>query len=145
MKVIARRSSPQSRTRWRRTAITAPASPATQAYSGPATLTFFTDQTEQSRAQDALRRSEGLLSHLVATSPDLITLTEAESGRYAMVNQAFEALTGWSSAEVVGRTSTEIGIWQNPVDRETIREAVRRDGKRPVDEQRIGVAPTQVW
>ncbi|MCF8204799.1 MAG: PAS domain S-box protein [Methylotenera sp.] len=96
--------------------------------SGPATLTFFTDQTEQSRAQDALRRSEGLLSHLVATSPDLITLTEAESGRYAMVNQAFEALTGWSSAEVVGRTSTEIGIWQNPADRETLREAVRRDG-----------------
>ncbi|EED41548.1 hypothetical protein EBI_27401 [Enterocytozoon bieneusi H348] len=37
MKVIARRSSPQSRTRWRRIAITAPASPATQAYRGPAT------------------------------------------------------------------------------------------------------------
>ena len=37
MKVIARRSSPQSRTRWRRIAITAAASPATQAYSGPAT------------------------------------------------------------------------------------------------------------
>ncbi len=96
--------------------------------SGPATLTFFTDQTEQSRAQDALRRSESLLSHLVATSPDLITLTEAETGRYAMVNQAFEALTGWTSAEVVGRTSAEIGIWQNPADREAIRETIRREG-----------------
>ncbi|MBL8277706.1 MAG: PAS domain S-box protein [Pelomonas sp.] len=96
--------------------------------SGPATLTFFTDQTEQSRAQDALRRSESLLSHLVATSPDLITLTEADTGRYAMVNQAFETLTGWSSAEVVGRTSAEIGIWQNAADRDGIREAVRRDG-----------------
>jgi len=96
--------------------------------SGLATLTFFTDQTEQSRAQDALRRSEGLLSHLVSTSPDLITLTEADSGRYAMVNKAFEALTGWSSAEVVGRTSAEIGIWQNPADRDSIRDAIRRDG-----------------
>ncbi|HEY1131693.1 MAG TPA: PAS domain S-box protein [Roseateles sp.] len=96
--------------------------------SGPATLTFFTDQTEQSRAQDALRRSEGLLSHLVATSPDVITLTEAESGRYAMVNKAFEALTGWDSAEVLGRTSDEIGIWHNPADRTAIREAIRRDG-----------------
>lgn len=96
--------------------------------SGPATLTFFTDQTEQSRAQEALRRSEGLLSHLVATSPDVITLTEAEGGRYAMVNKAFEALTGWTSAEVVGRTSGEIGIWQNPGDRDAIREAIRRDG-----------------
>ena len=96
--------------------------------SGPATLTFFTDQTEQSRAQDALRRSEGLLSHLVATSPDVITLTEAESGRYAMVNKAFEALTGWGSAEVLGRTSFDIGIWQNAADRDAVREAVRRDG-----------------
>jgi PAS domain S-box-containing protein len=96
--------------------------------SGPATLTFFTDQTEQNRAQDALRRSEGLLSHLVATSPDVITLTEAESGRYAMVNQAFEALTGWTSAEVLGRTSDDIGVWLRPQDRADLREAVRRDG-----------------
>ncbi len=96
--------------------------------SGPATLTFFTDQTEQSRAQDALRRSEGLLSHLVATSPDVITLTEAESGRYAMVNKAFEQLSGWSSAEVLGRTADEIGIWHNVHDRSAVREAIRRDG-----------------
>jgi PAS domain S-box-containing protein len=96
--------------------------------SGPATLTFFTDQTEQSRAQDALRRSEGLLSHLVATSPDVITLTEAESGRYAMVNKAFEQLSGWSSSEILGRTADDIGIWHNATDRVTIREAIRRDG-----------------
>jgi PAS domain S-box-containing protein len=96
--------------------------------SGPATLSFFTDQTEQSRAQDALRRSEGLLSHLVATSPDVITLTEAESGRYAMVNKAFEALSGWTSAEVMGRTADDIAIWNHPSDRAAIREAVRRDG-----------------
>lgn len=96
--------------------------------SGPATLTFFTDQTEQSRAQDALRRSEGLLSHLVATSPDVITLTEAESGRYAMVNKAFEQLSGWTSAEVLGRTAEDIGIWQNPADRTALLEAIRRDG-----------------
>ncbi|PTT80986.1 hypothetical protein DBR42_18585 [Pelomonas sp. HMWF004] len=96
--------------------------------SGPATLSFFTDQTEQSRAQDALRRSEGLLSHLVATSPDLITLTEADSGRYAMVNKAFEALTGWTRDEVLGRTSEEIGVWLNPSDRTAVREAIRRDG-----------------
>ncbi len=96
--------------------------------SGPATLTFFTDQTEQSRAQDALRRSEGLLSHLVATSPDVITLTEAESGRYAMVNKAFEALSGWNSSEVLGRTAEDIGIWHSASDRTAVRDAIRRDG-----------------
>ena len=96
--------------------------------SGPATLTFFTDQTEQSRAQDALRRSEGLLSHLVATSPDVILLTEAESGRYAMVNKAFEQLSGWTSSEILGRTADDLGIWHNAADRTAIRDAIHRDG-----------------
>lgn len=96
--------------------------------SGPATLTFFTDQTEQSRAQEALRRSEGLLSHLVATSPDVITLTEAESGRFAMVNQAFETLSGWRREEVLGRSFREIGHWRDPGQRAAMVETLKRDG-----------------
>ncbi len=103
--------------------------------SGPATLSFLIDQTEASRAQEALRRSEGLLSHLVATSPDIITLTEAETGRYAMVNKAFESVTGYSGAEVLGRTALEIGMWSHPAEREDVMSTLRRDGQvhnRPV-------------
>ena len=99
------------------------------AASGPATLTFFIDQTDTSRAQEALRRSEGLLSHLVATSPDVITLTEISSGRFAMVNKTFEQLTGYSTDEVLGHTAEEVGIWQNPADRERVVEGIRRHGR----------------
>ncbi len=99
------------------------------AASGPATLSFFIDQTEASRAQEALRRSEGLLSHLVATSPDVITLTEMGSGRYAMVNKTFEELTGYSAEEVLGRTSEEIGIWRSAADRARVVDGVRQQGK----------------
>ena len=96
--------------------------------SGPATLTFFTDQTEQSRAQDAMRRSESLLSQLVAISPDVITLSEAETGRFAMVNPAFEALSGWSRDEVLGRSFQEIGHWSDPAERLVMRELLQRNG-----------------
>jgi PAS domain S-box-containing protein len=99
------------------------------AASGPATLSFFIDQTEASRAQDALRRSEGLLSHLVATSPDVITLTEINSSRYAMVNKTFEELTGYSTDEVLGHTADELGIWHKPEDRERLVEAIRLHGR----------------
>ena len=58
-----------------------------------------------------MRRSEAMLSHLVATSPDLITLTDLASGRYAMVNHTFERHTGYSAAEAVGRTAVELGVW----------------------------------
>ena len=78
---------------------------------GPATLSIYVDDTERRAAEEAVRRSEAMLSHLVATSPDVITLTDLATGRYAMVNQTFERLTGYSAAEVVGRTSVELGIW----------------------------------
>ena len=43
---------------------------------GPATLSILFDITARQRAEAALRRSEAMLSHLFATSPDCITLTE---------------------------------------------------------------------
>jgi PAS domain S-box-containing protein len=86
--------------------------------SGPATLAIYIDDTERRAAEEAVRRSEALLSHLVATSPDVITLTEMETGRYSMVNETFTRLTGWSAAEVKGRTSAELGIWAHAEDRQ---------------------------
>jgi PAS domain S-box-containing protein len=95
----------------------------------PAVLDIFIDDTERLAAEDAVRRSEALLSHLVATSPDLITLTEMNSGRYAMVNRSFERVSGWSVAEAVGRTSVELGIWAHPEDRERIVGLLRTEGQ----------------
>ncbi|MDE2370101.1 MAG: PAS domain S-box protein [Burkholderiales bacterium] len=95
---------------------------------GPAMLAIYVDDTERLAAEDAVRRSEALLSHLVATSPDLITLTELASGRYAMVNHAFEAVTGWTAAEAVGRTSVELGIWGSDEGRVEFVERLRAAG-----------------
>ena len=36
------------------------------------------------------------MTHLVATSPDLITLTDLATGRYVMVNDAFVRVRGWT-------------------------------------------------
>jgi PAS domain S-box-containing protein len=95
---------------------------------GPATLAIYVDDTERLAASEAVRRSEALLSALVATSPDLITLTDVATGRYAMVNRSFERLTGWTASEVIGRTSLEIGIWGQPDARLAFVSQLARDG-----------------
>jgi PAS domain S-box-containing protein len=95
---------------------------------GPATLAIYVDDTERLAAEEAVRRSEAMLSHLVATSPDLITLTDVATGRYAMVNRSFERISGWTAAEAIGRTALELGIWGSVAARNDFVERLRRDG-----------------
>jgi PAS domain S-box-containing protein len=99
------------------------------AHGAPAVLSIFVDDTERKKAEDAVRRSEAMLSHLVATSPDVIMLTDQQTGRYVMVNRTFERQTGYSAAEVVGRTAVELDVWQRPQDRERFVAAIRDHGQ----------------
>ncbi|HET9977291.1 MAG TPA: PAS domain S-box protein [Burkholderiaceae bacterium] len=85
---------------------------------GPAVLSIYVDQTERLRSEAARARSEALLAHVVATSPDLITLTDSATGRYVMVNEAFCALSGYARDEAIGRSSIELNVWRDPSERD---------------------------
>jgi len=95
---------------------------------GPAVLSIYVDDTDRRAAEDAVRRSEAMLSHLVATSPELVTLTDLTTGRYVMVNHAFERVVGYRAAEAVGRTSLELGVWRQARDRDRLLERLRTQG-----------------
>jgi PAS domain S-box-containing protein len=100
-----------------------------EAEGGPAILSIYRDETERLRAELARERSEALLSHVVATSPDLITLTDITTGRYVMVNDAFVALSGWTREEAIGRTSIELGVWGRAETRDRFVGLVREHGE----------------
>ena len=87
------------------------------------------DVSDEVAAEQARRRSETMLSSLLDSSPDCITLTDLSSGRYLMVNQSNVRVTGYSVEEVVGRTSIELGIWHSQAERERLVEAVRTRGE----------------
>ncbi len=99
-----------------------------EAEDGAAVLSIYVDDTERRAAEEAVRRSEAMLSHLVATSPDVITLSDLATGRYAMVNNTFERVTGYSSADVVGRTWVELGIWEDGAARDDFVARLREHG-----------------
>ena len=97
--------------------------------SGPANLAIFFDITARKAVEGALRRSEAMLSHLFATSPESVTLSEMATGRCAMVNAAFTRLTGYGADEVVGRTALELGLWHEPEARGRLLATLQREGK----------------
>ena len=96
---------------------------------GPAILTIYHDDTERLRSEAARVRSEALMTHLVATSPDLITLTDLLTGRYVMVNDAFVRVSGWAREEAVGRTAVELGVWPNAQARDRFVQDVTDHGE----------------
>jgi PAS domain S-box-containing protein len=98
---------------------------ASNAHAGrPAVLSITLDETEQRAASLALARSQALLASVVSLSPDIITLTELQTGRYVMVNDSFCRLLGYDRAEVVGRTSADIGLWHHLADRERVVQTI---------------------
>jgi PAS domain S-box-containing protein len=65
-------------------------------------------------AEQALRNSEEKFSKAFHASPDSIVITRAEDGTYIDVNEAFQEMTGYSRAEVVGHSSLELKLWADP-------------------------------
>jgi PAS domain S-box-containing protein len=72
------------------------------------------DVTWRTEAEQALRSSEEKFSKAFHASPDSIVITRAEDGVYIDVNEAFQESTGYPRDEVIGRSSTEIGLWADP-------------------------------
>lgn len=75
------------------------------------------DVTWRKETEDALRRSEEKFAKAFHASPDWIVITRASDGKYIEVNEAFLEITGFSRDEVIGRTSTELGVWFDNHDR----------------------------
>ncbi len=85
---------------------------------GTAILSMYYDVTERVSTEAQLRRSQAMLSHLFATSPDFITLSDMETGVYVMVNESFTRMFGYTAGEVVGRSALDLGIWYERADRD---------------------------
>ncbi|HUL62129.1 MAG TPA: PAS domain S-box protein [Methanocella sp.] len=75
---------------------------------------FFTaiirDITERRHAEEAVRRSEGWLASTFNGFPLPAAISTIDEGRIVEVNDRFCALTGFAREELVGRTSTGLGI-----------------------------------
>lgn len=75
------------------------------------------DITDLRRSVNALQASEERYRTVFRTSVDAIIFTRLRDGIYIDVSEAFCAITQYPIAEVIGRTSLDLGVWVNPDDR----------------------------
>ena len=88
----------------------------------------YRDITERHESEQQLRLLEERYEKAFRNSPDSITISDVESGRFIEVNEGFEHITGYQRSAIVGKTSLELGIWYSPDERTRTLQVLRDQG-----------------
>ncbi|MDB4964700.1 MAG: hypothetical protein JWN44_389 [Myxococcales bacterium] len=86
------------------------------------------DISERRQAEELLRKSEQRFSQVFRALPMAALLSRMSDKRFLDVNEAWERLTGFSRAEQVGRTSLDLGLWQDIAQRDQLFAALDARG-----------------
>jgi PAS domain S-box-containing protein len=88
-------------------------------------LTMTVNVTERKRAEDELRKSQEKFLTLFELSPEAILLVHLGSEAIRDVNNAFTSLYGYAKEECLGKTTLELGIYQDGAERAGIFRRLR--------------------
>jgi PAS domain S-box-containing protein len=91
-------------------------------------LAIARDITEDKKLQDNLHNITEKFAKAFCCSPNAITISTLQEGRFLEVNDSFVTLSGFTKAEVINRTALELGIWVNPSDRARLLEQLHLQG-----------------
>ncbi|MGL4319169.1 MAG: bifunctional diguanylate cyclase/phosphodiesterase [Pseudomonas sp.] len=94
----------------------------------PALVVAVRDITELKRTQQRLQVSEEKFAKAFHASPDGLLITRQSDGHLLEANEGFCRITGYELHQVIGRTTSEIGLWANLHDRDRLIEQVRSQG-----------------
>jgi PAS domain S-box-containing protein len=84
------------------------------------------DISAREHVEDELRRSEIKFAKVFHASPGAMGISSLTTGRMIAVNDNFLRLFGFQPEEVIGRTSLELGIWNDVNDREKVINLLRQ-------------------
>jgi two-component system, cell cycle sensor histidine kinase and response regulator CckA len=89
---------------------------------------FVFDITERKQAEQALRDSEEKFRKAFMTGTDAFSISTIEEGLIIECNKEFENLFGYSRDEILGKTTLQLNLYSDPVDRTRIISMVQTDG-----------------
>jgi len=77
-------------------------------------------RSTQDALERALRASEAALHEVFDLNPDATCVNRLQDGQYIAANESFLRMMGWTRTEVLGRRSPDLGIWDDPADRDRL-------------------------
>jgi PAS domain S-box-containing protein len=83
----------------------------------PYLLIMGKEITEQKTLMTVLKESEEKFSKAFKTSPYGISITEALTGKIIEINDGFLKLSGYTYAEVIGKSTLDLRFWEKENDR----------------------------
>jgi PAS domain S-box-containing protein len=98
---------------------------------------FLRDITDRKLSEARLRDSEERFSKAFHGSHARLAILDAADGRYLDINDAFVQAYGYSREEVLGRTSLDLQLWDDPAQREEAYRIYERDGRLRDFESRV--------
>jgi two-component system, cell cycle sensor histidine kinase and response regulator CckA len=91
-------------------------------------VTLCRDIIERKRAEEQLKESEDKFSLTFKCSPDAVNINRLEDGLCVDINEGFTRAIGYTRDDVIGKTSLELNIWQDPADRRRLVQGLREKG-----------------
>ena len=79
-------------------------------------------------AEEAARSTGELFTSAFNASPVTLVIARLRDGLLLEVNEAFVRLTGYSREEALGRTTADLGLLVDPVQRDAFVDRLRREG-----------------
>jgi PAS domain S-box-containing protein len=89
---------------------------------------IIVDITERKRIERALRASEEKFALAFHASPNGFAITTFDEGRYLEANASESHLTGYRREEIIGKTASELNLYENPEDGRRFRELLAKHG-----------------
>lgn len=110
----------------------------------PTVLAVSRDITERHEAEARRLSAQQLFEKVFQAAPEAMSLADWDSGRLLLVNDAFCTLFGRSREQLIGSTSTELGLWRSTGNRQRLLEALER-GEKVRDAQGQSLRPDGQW
>jgi len=86
------------------------------------------DITHRKLAEEQLKKSEERFSKVFWRSPTALTLTSSKTQLYLDINEAYERLSGYTRAELIGKSPLDVGLRMDPSERSALRRKLFAEG-----------------